>query len=71
MVRFSELLSLIEAKPARPRYTPELGQRLADVLCARRAGLHPHRVARSTLRLAPPCYNDGAPCIFPPSSFAI
>ena len=32
VVRFSELLSLIEAKPARPRYTPELGQRLADVL---------------------------------------
>jgi hypothetical protein len=32
VVRFSELLSLIEAKPARPRYTREVGQMLADVL---------------------------------------
>jgi hypothetical protein len=32
VVRFSELLSLIAATPVRPRYTPELGQMLADVL---------------------------------------
>jgi hypothetical protein len=32
VVRFSELLSLIEAKPARPRYTRELGQMLAGAL---------------------------------------
>ena len=32
VARHSELLALIEAKPPRPRYTPELGQRLADVL---------------------------------------
>ena len=32
VVRFSELLRLIEAKPVRPRYTPAQGQMLADVL---------------------------------------
>ena len=32
VVRFSELLSLIAAKPVRPRYTPAQGQMLADVL---------------------------------------
>ena len=32
VVRFSDLLSLIEAKPVRPRYTPALGQMLAGVL---------------------------------------
>jgi len=32
VVRFSELVSLIEAKESRPRYTPELGHMLAGAL---------------------------------------
>ena len=32
VARFSELLPLIECKPARPRYTPEVGQMLAGAL---------------------------------------